>query len=575
MIDFEINILLNSKVEKCSDLFRKRPDFKLSIYTEEMEFIAWGDPIYNENFKSQLSINPTPEFVLKNIYGNYYYVLFNKIGQKLFIGNSLFSILPIYYLINKGKVILSDNPISFNSEIEITFNKRFLLENVLFNYQLFNSSFINGVSLLPANSLIEIIKGDCGIKRHTCIEDFFVDNPISWKKSINNLCDLFIKSSEKYFPDEPHIISLTGGFDGRTLVSTGIYYGKRFSTYGFGTEESDDVHLAQILSKKADLSYSKIVLDSQYIQKDSLQTGLEFIKNASGGASFERAHYLHAAKKMSVNAKYLISGNFGSEIFRAAHITGALISSNLFRLFLINDFKKAIMGIESSPEFDWLNKSVFLDEWSQLKEDIKSLACFNPVYKSLSANQRFYKVIFDEVFRKYYGTEIVNQSSYLINRTPYLDFDFVQSLLKTQLAGVNSDFFTQNPLKRFKGQVLYANIINKTYPAFSYVITDKGYRPIDLMNLSGNLKIVSSFIKKRIARRFQTYKDPFAVIAAFNANKNFWEELEIDQKLFNKKRIARGFKENNYQKDSFFILLSQIWWYNQLIKGNNIKQGIV
>jgi asparagine synthase (glutamine-hydrolysing) len=566
MTEFKIGIHLDSKVPECSVLFRKKPDIKYSFYNEFLEFIAWGDPIFKNNFEPGLTLQPLPEYVIRNMYGHFYYILLDKTRGKLFIGNSLFSILPVYYMSKNGNIIISDSTSSFSSEIDMSFNKRFLLENVLFNYQLFNNSYVNGVSLLPVNSYILISEGGFRIIQHTAIENFFVENPKSWKKSTDELSDIFISSAEKYFPLNSFFVSLTGGFDGRTLVSTGLYHNKRFSTYSFGVEGSNDIRLAQILSDKAGLPYTRVLLDFQYARQESLVTGLEFIQNSSGGSSFERAHYLYSAKKLKENAKFLITGDFGSEILRSSHLTGSLVSSNLFRLFFNKNFKKALYELESSPEFNWLNKESFRFEWSQLKDDLEGLPCFNPVYRSLTTNQQFYKIMFDEIFRKYFGAEIVNQSKYIINRTPYLDGDFVRSLLKTSLAGVYSDFYTQNPFKRFKGQVLYASIINRTFPEFSGIITDKGYRPGDLLNPSGTLRIAYSFVRKRLKRKFIQDKDPYSVNAAYISNKMFWEKLKIDHHLFNTRRIEKCFHDQVPPKDSFFIMLSQAWWYDKYLK---------
>ena len=565
MSEFKITIPVDLKNPVCSDFFENKPPIILMKNTEHVEFIAWGDPISNTGFESKLNIHPFPEFVIKNISGHYYFIMYDKIRQTLTLGNSLFSILPMYYIIKGGVIILSDSPVSLKSEVEASYNKRFLLENILFNYQLFNCSYLNGVNLLPVNSFINILNGDLQIKQHTATEDFFVDNPKSWRKSVDELSDVFISSSKKYFQSEPTTVSLTGGFDGRTLVATAKYHKKKFSTYSFGIEESEDIRLAKILSAKAELPYTGILLDSEYIRKESLESGCEFIKNSSGGASFERAHYLYSARKLSANTKYLITGNFGSEIFRAAHLSGSLISSNLIRLFLTTDFRKAILEIESSPEFNWLNKKEFLSEWSQLKDDLYSLPCFNPSYRLLTANQKFYKVVFEEIFRKYYGAEIVNQSSHIINRTPYLDYDFIKALLETQLAGVYSEFFTNNPLKRFKGQVLYAHIIKKTYPEFNKIVTDKGYKPNDLLSTAGKLRIAGSFYKKKVKQRFQKGNDPYSVLASFSSNKEFWGNAVVNNHLFNQERIEKYFRYSLYPKDSFFIMLSQLWWYNRYL----------
>jgi hypothetical protein len=355
--------------------------------------------------------------------------------------------------------------------------------------------------------------------------------------------------------------ALTGGFDGRTLTACGKYHSKNFTTYSFGTAESEDVKVARQLSQKAATPFREISLDVDYVLQNSYTDGLEFISGASGTASFARAHYMHAAKLLAKEYRYMITGNFGSEIFRAAHIAGVLISPNLYRLLNAANFDEALNKLESAPEWKWLNKISFAHEWESLKEDLVTLPCFNKEYVGLTKNQQFYKIVFDEAFRKYFGAEMVNQSNHIINRTPFLDIDFVKAILATNLAGVHSDFFTNNPFKRFKGQLLYAHIIKRTYPLFGKHLLDKGYRPFDLLSLTGNARIALLYFNKKFLKQRKTI-DPYAVNASFNANSDFWMKTPIDKILFDEDFVVKAF-ETGELRDSLFVALSQAWFYNE------------
>ena len=72
----------------------------------DYEFIAWGDPINDPGFKEN-SQNLTPEFIANNLHGHYYYILLDKSSGSLLAGNSLFSILPLYYFRNNDKILIS------------------------------------------------------------------------------------------------------------------------------------------------------------------------------------------------------------------------------------------------------------------------------------------------------------------------------------------------------------------------------------------------------------------------------------------------------------------------------------
>jgi len=529
---------------------------------------AWliGDPIIEkenyrlvEQYLGELNISA----LLQSVNGHFRMIIFDSVQLTLHTTCSLFGILPVFYCSANGRIFIS-------SDIELIsqksgcrkMNRRFILENILFYYPLFNQTSYENISLLPAQNSISVSGKGLKLHKHTSISDWFVSQPENWKKSTDRISNVFIERVRHYLPDEPYVHALTGGFDSRTLVSCGLYYKKKFGTYSFGNKFSDDTSIAAKLSASAGIKYNYIHLNDDYIKNQSLQNGLEFVINAAGTASFSRAHYLYAARKLSSESKYLITGNFGSEILRAAHNAGVLISPNLYHLFHSSSFEEAISRIEHSNELKWLISENFRQEWDSLKNEISGMPLFDPNYSALSLNAKFYLFIFEETFRKYFGAEMVNQYEYLNNRTPFLDTIFLKEILKTGLAGVYSDFFENNPLKRFKGQLLYAYFIKKTYPGFSDIITDKGYCPGDLLTLGGKLNITKGYLKKKLGKG-ESRNDPYALLDSYHNNLPFFKTVKIDKTLFCEEQFTKAMDSGNY-RDDFSIALSQAFYSRRL-----------
>jgi hypothetical protein len=532
MIDFTVEIPVGSNSRMILDLFIEKPPLPLHISNDGIEFLAWGDPIISEGFSQKLSFDPVPGIVVKNLAGHFYYLLKDKKRDIIYMGNSLFSILPVYIYESKNKIFISNRVESISRYIEyVSISRRFVLETILFNYPLFNHSFIEGIQLLPANSNIKVSARNWSISKHTFIADLLTAAPSNWRKSVHQIRDVFLSSVQKYLPDQHYMSALTGGFDSRTLVSAGIYFHRDFSCYTFGSPESADTKIAGSLCKQAKLTHIKIDLDDQYARMHSLDSGLEFVRYASALGSFARAHYQYSIKQLQGEAEYILTGNFGSEVFRSAHNFGVVISPNLYLLFNSPSIDQFIESIENSPELLYLNRADFLPEWEGLKEDLPLLPSFDPLYNGFSKNQKFYVFVFEEIFRKYFGAEMVNQFRYLKNRTPYLDLTFLAAVFKTELAGVHADFFEHNPLKRFKGQLVYAHIINKCYPAFGKILTNKGYRPSDLLSFPGKLNILVKYMNKKFTKP-SIDQDPDAVSNAYRTNRLFYQNISINPDLF-------------------------------------------
>lgn len=573
MISFLIKYQFDQTSSALADLFLQLPEAYEQFHNDRQELILWGDPIIGKTtFEKEIqNADISPLKILETIPGHFYYALLDKVSGVLNIGNSLFAILPLHYS-NEGKTVYaSDSPLRIAGQTgDTTISKRFILENILFNYQLFDHSCLNRVSLLRTNHCLSLSVSGLASEKLFAIEDHFVSVPKSWKKEMQHIADLFIQRAKNYLPDENYVAALTGGFDGRTLVATSLYYKKQFSTYSFGNNNTSDVSVPAHLSSLAGLKYDRIDLDENYQSSHSLKSGLEFVGGVFGAAGFSRAHYLYAVKHLAQKTNYLITGNFGSEVFRATHNAGAVISHNLYRLMNATNYEDAVGALENAPEWLALNKAEFQTEWLALKTDLKNLPCFHPDHKSRSKNEQFYIFVFNEVFRKYFGAEMRNQFNYLKNRTPFLDIVFLKELLKTELSGVYSDFFTHNPVKRFKGQVVYAHIIRKTYSAFGRELTDKGYCPEDLLTPAGKSKILFSWLRKKIVKEPETEADAYAVSASFKKNKHYFDETLKTNRLFNQGYFDAGVEKAPAGKNSFFIALSQKWWVQQLEEKNYV-----
>ena len=77
-IAFLINLDKNRSFSGLDELFVQKPDFSLNLSGVDFEFLAWGDPISDDRFISGLHSSCNADFVVNNLYGHYYFLLYNK-----------------------------------------------------------------------------------------------------------------------------------------------------------------------------------------------------------------------------------------------------------------------------------------------------------------------------------------------------------------------------------------------------------------------------------------------------------------------------------------------------------------
>lgn len=535
----------------------KKANYKQYDFVSE-KIIVLGDLVTKSN--SNEIISEIKKNNMSDFGGFFYLIYINTINNSVKIFSSIFNILPVYFYEDERYLSVSSKTELINKIVnKRTINKKYILERILFNYSFFNETIYEDIKLLPCNHFIEI-KNNISIKKHFNVTDYFVSEPKSGKKILQEIALRFIELSADYFPEDEAAVSFTSGFDGRTMVAIAKKLNKKFFTYSFGAEDYNDLTLPLVQAKQICVEFIPLTLNDNYIKEESLKCGLDMIIKTEGNASFARAHYRYAAEKLSERVRYVITGNFGSELFRAFQYSGAVMSTEMIAYFdSIND--NWINRLNLSDKLRFLNFDNYKNEFEQLITELRE---YKIEHRELEKSGIFYKYIFEEVFRKYFGAEIVMQSYYLNNRSPYLDPVFIKYLLTTKYAGVYSEFFTNNPIKRFKGQLPYSYIIKNSYPPLLKLITGKGYHPIDLLSFAGKFRI----LKSKIINSKNQSRDPFSVKANLIFNQNFYSNIKIAETLFNTKMLGISNIKNSITDLTTVIHVLSINYYINKIKIN-------
>ncbi len=561
MSDF---IILNSKtdsVDTVGDKLELTRENKILIdgeytdYTSEnSRVLIIGDYIGNEAELLNVSDNEIPK-----LRGNFYAIVVRDEMIKIY--TSFFSILPIYYNTQRSIISSSIELIKKNDKQNFSIDKKYILENILFNYGFFNRTLYREIKLLPCHSYLTISSKKVFISKHYETIDLFSSKVNKGKKVSRELSDMFIETTKNYFPEAPFDIAFTGGFDGRVLVSCATHHNKKHSTFSFGRPKDDDVSIPKRNAEALNIPYQYFDLGSpNYYEESYYENAIEFASKGYKGNGFLYSHFLYSTKKISQQSQYLLSGVVGSELFRALHTTGAVTSEALVDIFKTTDDLELIKKIRNNKALKVLKKEEFAYELDELISELIIYKRALPM--NLPLNQRFYLFVFEETFRKFFGQWIVTQQKHIKVRTPFLDFKFIQALLKTKYAGANNDFFTNNPIKRIKGQYIYADIIKKTNTLIYRQTTGKGYRPKDVRNFLYNYKILLPFLTKRLKRNVKkTNLDNLGIISGVKANQEKIRSIISKALFFDEVRLNNMLREltphtQEKVRDAFLMSLS-------------------
>lgn len=570
-MDFFLDINFNS-IDKEIEIINKKIPFNgcksCTVVSNIESTLIWiGDLVIPEGYFSikEYLNHLNNNFEIKNVLragGFFYCIRTLKRGNKIQILTGFLNILPVYYHYhNKGLFLSSNiNTLYKKAKLNPDISKGFILEQMLFNYPFKNKTIFRNISMLTGNHYLEIDRNGFREIEHTDILEWILDNPNSTKNSIKRLTEKFNHRIKSYLPDKEYYLSFTGGFDGRTILSVSLKNHKKFITYSFGSKQNDDINIPLEQSSLLGIHHKPFYLDDLKYIKESLRSGLELVKITGSVANFLRAHYVYATKEISKTHNYIVTGNFGSEIFRAVHTTGVFVTPFLFGLFRTNNIQEFL---ENYPyeELNYLNTDLFKDELQSLKNDLASDYYFTQ--KLTEKNKIFYKYVFNEILRKYFGAEIQIQNKYLFNRTPFLDYDLIKEVFQTRLAGVYSNFYEHNPIKRFKGQLLYASIIKENSNILLNLKTGKGYCPADLIRPRGKINLITNYLRKKMKRSY-IRDDIFGINQAIKYNMDEISKTTIHEDFFSKNYFNMAFSWEIDNNRNFANAISLNWYLNNI-----------
>ncbi|MCS6929678.1 MAG: hypothetical protein NZM43_09295 [Saprospiraceae bacterium] len=427
--------------------------------------------------------------------GHYYWFLIK--GNFVRCGTSFGGIYPLYWQKSGSHTYVCSSSFYLARHHDPgELDRRNLLERLLFNYSLFNSTWWTNIRLLGSHRWLTLNKDLVREERALSLEQYFSHGFLSGPDVLDELTEVFENESRIFLPPQPFAISFTGGFDGRTLVAAARRaYRDDFFTYSFGMPNESDVTLPAKQAQQMGIFYFPIYLNDTYVREHALRSALHFMQYSEYNGNFGRPHYFYAAEVLAKQTRYILTGNFGSELFRAMHQPGVMMTQALIQIFEVpddswKDFLRQAAGRQVAMHFR-----------TELDALISDFERFLRAREDMDINQQFYCFVLEEIFRKYFGPELVVQSYMLCNRTPYLSLRFFEALNKTVWSGLHARLFDKQKNRRMKGQMFYSAFLRRTDPELYRMLTNKGYSPADVLERWRRPILVARVAYKKLFRK--------------------------------------------------------------------------
>lgn len=497
--------------------------------------------------------------IYKKYKGNFCIVILNKISRVLTLYNSQLGINHIYYFSTSNMLYVSNNLNHFKY-LNLRYNSNAFYQKILFSYVLSDDTFISGVKRLNPGSVLQFNNNSLTVNNEYNINALF-ENLGNDKFSVEKYIYLFNKSVKEKSEYINNInVSFTGGFDGRTIISSLLNQNIDFNSYSFGKYNGENTRVPMAISKKIGVKYEPIYLEDEY-EKNYVDNAKQVIYFSDGMSFNERANYIYAFRKLSKKSNYVLSGLVGGETLRPVHLRTDYINENYYQIIYLNN-----SGLIDKL-FKELNDKKYIRKCdSEIIGNIKDLISdrrkYIQIFRNMNNGYLFYLAdLMSLGFRMYYGTEIHYERQFANNLTPFYDIDILEYILSTDYINVFKNAFKNSKMLRWSGQKIYAQVIQRNYKDLNRYPVDRGYPPVYLLNL---LKLpavpVLYYIRKKRRNNHIDFDESKWSKLFLN---NFLNENNEDKTIFAgeelKKEINFLFNNGLHSSDFNKIISLQTW----------------
>lgn len=494
--------------------------------------------------------------------GNYCIFCINKNNRSLKIINSQLGLSHVYYYSNSNELVVSNN-LSHFKHLNLEYNTTAVYQKLIFSYIISDDTFIKGVKRMNPGEIIDFKNNSLKKYEAAGINKLFEAADYE-KFSVEKYTDIFNNSvKQRAECDENISVSFTGGFDGRTIISSMLNQGIPVNAYSFGKYDGENTRIPLNISKKIGINYNPVYLEEAYEEQyvDDAKKAIYF----SDGISFnERANYIYAFRKLAEKSRYVLSGLIGGETLRPVHLRTDYMNENYYQIIYFNN--SSLIDAYLNSEFI---KSIFdgydVNAINELKEIIFEIQKNVSKFKDSKKGFLYYlKDLMNTGFRMYYGTEIHLERQYCNNLTPYYDIDLLEYLFTTDYVEIFKQAFKSGKIHRWSGQKIYAEIIEQNFKELNKYSVDRGYPPGYLLNPIKLTLIPYLYYRRKNNRKYHIDFDEQKWSKLFledYLNNNYKTDYLFNNSCLKEKAVEN--LKNGIHSSDFNRILSLHTWFNQ------------
>lgn len=535
-------------------------------YEDNLHLVLINGIILARNKTGKLHFNAADIIDLLNTHtfdydqckGNFTLFVYNKESQVLEIYTDHFALRPMYFGVKDSSVFISNN-LNILKSVDNTIDETTIFEKILFTYPITNQTYLKRFKLLEPGKHYHLVNSSI---KEACLfnlqELIFNNTTQNFKYSkFNEIFNFNVRQRAKL--DKKPLVTLTGGFDGRTVVASMKEQNIDFHSFSFGRKGGENTEIPLKFCASLNISYEPVYLNEDYERNYSRYAHMA-IEQSDGLSPFERANYSYAYTRLRDSSPILLSGLIGGEILGILYLKTDYFNKTYYDWIYDNKQINFIKTLEQKNIKQFVADNVIDKIENELIERIQKRKDLIKNIKKQKDGYLFY--LYDLIslgFRRFYGGQMHQERSNYENLLPFFDLDILEYLFSTNFIKRYKHSFSNNKIYKFLSRKPQSKLIQYNYPLLAQKKVDRGFPPKYLLNplfyplayylfkqRQKNLK-GEEFISNQWSEIF--YK------TLLNEKNNF-----ID--LFKEKEIVsfmKNYKPENYNQEFNKLLSVAIW----------------
>ena len=490
--------------------------------------------------------------------GNFTLFIYHRYSKVLEIFSDPIGLCPVYIGEQDSTVFLSSN-LNELKAVNDSIDYTTVLEKLVFTYPITSQSFLRNFEFIEPGTYYRIHRSKIEKTRIFDLNGLLFRNEEKQfrNEDLAEIVNYNVRQSASLV-DTP-LITLTGGFDGRTIVSSMLRQNLSFHSFSFGRQGGENTQVPLKLAKDFDISYEPVYLDEDY-EKNYPFLALKAIEQSDGLSKFERANYSYTTHRLSYLSPILISGLIGGELLGILFNKTDYFNENYFDWIYNGESTNIEGSLKDKGVSQFISKDQLKVFQDSLNERIQEHRDRISWLKQGKYGYLYY--LYDLIslgFRRFYGGQIHQERYHYENIPPLFDIDILNYLFSTNFKERYKYSFTNKKIYKLFSRRPQSELIHHNFPGLADKKVDRGFPPKYLLNSAyyplafwllskrNRSKRVREFTSDRWSKLFYDYllDKNISLNAFFNQEEIF--------------RYMREYEPNNYNQEFNNLLSIAVW----------------